>query len=166
MKDVRVLGKIKRYMTIYQIILVMLACMLTFMMTEGNFFITLICGVLTGIIAVIISIIYNSSVNKALIDEKEIKRVRDDIGDELEYNAPVPNIVVDLNGKIVWYNNISMQLFNKKDLLNKKVEELIQGFEFDLIINGEDKGTIESYQIDSNFSYASTFSVISKKYKI
>ena len=151
MKDVRVLGKIKRYMAIYQIILVLLACMLTFIMTEGNIFVTLIFGVLTGIISMIVSIVYNSSVNKALIDDKEIKKVRDDISDELEYNSPMPNIVVDVNGKIIWYNNISMQLFNKKDLLNKKIEELINGFELDLIINGEEKGTIESYQIDSNF---------------
>lgn len=100
MKESKSLQRFKRYIVLFTILLIVLACSLAYLVSK-DIAITIICGIAAAIIGVILALIANKTIKKAIKDEKEIKKVKDAISEELEYNAPVPCIVIDTYGKII-----------------------------------------------------------------
>ena len=74
MKDMKILGKMKKYMTIYPILLVVLACILSYIITDGDLVVTFFCGIIVSIITIIVTLIYMSSINKIYREEKQKKQ--------------------------------------------------------------------------------------------
>ncbi|MCQ2978943.1 MAG: DHH family phosphoesterase, partial [Clostridia bacterium] len=150
MKDVRVLKKIKRYMIIYSIILVVLAVIVTYIVSS-NIGWTIIGAVIAGLISLLLEFAYIKSIKKMYREENEIKSLKDDVEEELEYNTPLPNIVIDYYGKILWYNNIAIDLLGKRDLLNKKINEFMPELDLDEIVKDEQSGSIESFKFENRY---------------
>lgn len=147
MKESKSLQRFKSYTVLFMVILVVLACVLAFLVSK-DVIITIICGIAAIIIGVIFTLIANKTIKKAIRDEKEIKKVKDAISEELEYNAPVPCIVIDSYGKIIWYNNISATLFNRRDLLNKRLTELFPELDLEQITSSEEELLIENFIVE------------------
>lgn len=150
MKDARVLKKIKRYMIIYSSILVGLALVVTYLITK-NIGWTIIGSVIAFLISILLEFAYIKAIKKMYREENEIKSIKDDIEEELEYNTPVPNLVIDYYGKILWYNNIAIDLLGKRDLLNKKVNELMTDLDLEEIVKAEGECTIENFKFENKY---------------
>ncbi|MCQ2910797.1 MAG: DHH family phosphoesterase [Clostridia bacterium] len=150
MKDARVLKKIKRYMIIYSSILVGLALVVTYLITK-NIGWTIIGSVIAFLISILLEFAYIKAIKKMYREENEIKSIKDDIEEELEYNTPVPNLVIDYYGKILWYNNIAIDLLGKRDLLNKKLNELMTDLDLEEIVKAEGECTIENFKFENKY---------------
>ena len=147
MKESKSLQRFKRYIALFMIILIVLACTLAYLVSK-DVAITVVSGIGAAIVGVIFALIANKTIKKAIKDEKEIKKVKDTISEELEYNAPVPCIVIDAFGKIIWYNNISTTLFNKRDLLNKRLTELFPELDLEQITSSEEELLIQNFIVE------------------
>lgn len=151
MKDNKVLIKMKRYMTIYAFCITLLAGILTYILSEGNYLMTIIGVILAILVSTVLEIAYTKGVKKVYREEKQIKSIKDDIEEELEYNTPVPNLVVDYYGKILWYNNIAIDLLGKRDLLNKKLTDLIPNLNLEELFSKQEKEDLLNFKFNNNY---------------
>jgi len=140
MEKRRNFSKIKRYMFIYQLFVLILAIMFLDYYVGNKLYV--ICGgVVFAVINLTLLMYYNNMLNKAL-KNNELFKIRERFDDNLSYDSPVANIIIDVYGKIVWYNNVATILFNKKELLGKKVQELLPDSDLINIINSSENDNI------------------------
>ncbi|RKD32085.1 DHH family phosphoesterase [Thermohalobacter berrensis] len=58
-------------------------------------------------------------------------------------NLPIPFIMVELDGTISWYNGKFMEIINKRDILEKNIEEIVPTFKMDNIEKNRKKTSLE-----------------------
>ncbi len=58
-------------------------------------------------------------------------------------NLPIPLTLVDLDGKISWYNSKFTDMVDQKDLLGSEIDRIVPAIEFDELLNGEDASNIK-----------------------
>ncbi|MCG8484280.1 MAG: phosphoesterase, partial [Clostridia bacterium] len=54
-------------------------------------------------------------------------------------NLPIPLTVIEIDGTVIWYNSKFVEAANQKDLLNKNIEEIVQGLKVKDFIGNEDQ---------------------------
>lgn len=75
-----------------------------------------------------------------------IETLSSDIDSAARYailNLPIPLTLVDLDGKISWYNSKFTDMVDQKDLLGSEIDRIIPSIEFDELLKGEDASSIK-----------------------
>lgn len=67
------------------------------------------------------------------------------------FNMPIPLTMVEVDGTISWYNTKFLDMMEEKDILNKKIEDLIPNFNIDEILKEESGAPIEVNFKDKNY---------------
>jgi len=67
------------------------------------------------------------------------------------FNMPIPLTMVEVDGAISWYNTKFLDMMEEKDILNKKIEDLIPSFNIDEILKEESGAPIEVNFKDKNY---------------
>ncbi len=78
--------------------------------------------------------------------QRYIETLSSDIDSAARYailNLPIPLTLVDLDGKISWYNSKFTDMVDQKDLLGSEVDKIIPALEFDELLSGEDASNIK-----------------------
>jgi len=86
-----------------------------------------------------------------------IETLSSDIDSAARYailNLPIPLTLVDLDGKISWYNSKFSDMVDQKDLLGSEIDRIVPTLEFDELLSGEDASSIKisesMYRVLSN----------------
>ena len=75
-----------------------------------------------------------------------IERLSSDIDSATKHavlNLPVPLVIIEFDGNINWYNSKFSEMLDTNELLEKNVEDLIQGFKLDNILQDKKDMVIE-----------------------
>lgn len=75
-----------------------------------------------------------------------IETLSSDIDSAARYailNLPIPLTLVDLDGKISWYNSKFTDMVDQKDLLGSEIDRIVPAIEFDELLKGEDASSIK-----------------------
>lgn len=101
-----------------------------------------------GLLLLIYLIYYNwrSGRQKNKRWQQYIETLSSDIDSAARYailNLPIPLTLVDLDGKLSWYNSKFADLVDQKDLLGAEIDRIVPMIEFDRLLKGEDAASIK-----------------------
>lgn len=106
-----------------------------------------------GIVVLLGLLFYNWYSDKAKSKKwrKYIENLSSSIDSAARYavfNLPVPLVVIDLEGKINWYNSKFTDMVSEKSVIGKSIDKLVNTLPFDQIKNGE---MIEDIKVGDRF---------------
>src|SRR5699024_10332303 len=59
------------------------------------------------------------------------------------FNMPFPLVIIKEDGSIDWYNTPFLDMITEKEILNKKIQEIISDFDLDNLLNTEEDNPLE-----------------------
>ena len=103
---------------------------------------------IVGSVVLIYLLYYNwrSSRRKSKRWQNYIETLSSDIDSAARYailNLPIPLTLIDLDGKVSWYNSKFSDLVDQKDLLGAEIDRIVPTLEFDVLLKGEDAANIK-----------------------
>lgn len=103
---------------------------------------------IVGSLVLVYLLYYNwrSSRQKNKRWQNYIETLSSDIDSAARYailNLPIPLTLVDLDGKLSWYNSKFSDLMDQKDLLGAEIDKIVPNVEFDDLLKGEDAANIK-----------------------
>ncbi len=101
-----------------------------------------------GSVMILYLVYYNwrSSRQKNKRWQNYIETLSSDIDSAARYailNLPIPLTLVDLDGKISWYNSKFTEMVDQKDLLGSEIDKVVSMIEMDTLLRGEDASNIK-----------------------
>lgn len=141
---------IKNYVLIYQLVISAIFIATIFIFIKDIKY-AVCMSVIVLIINVILSLICNSIINKSLRKNSELQDVTIDISDDIEYNTPLPCLIINEDKNVIWYNNIIIELLGKKEILGKKLTDVLPGFDISLIDNDNAENLIPEYNYENGY---------------
>ncbi|QIB27904.1 DHH family phosphoesterase [Caloranaerobacter azorensis] len=78
-------------------------------------------------------------------------------------NLPIPLVMVEVDGRITWYNPKFMEIIDREDILEARINDIISGFNIDDIMNNEKDMVIEAMIKDRH--YKVLYNIVKKKNK-
>ncbi len=131
-------GKVKKYLMITQILISVMLYVDAFLRLRFSrefFFFVGIVFVVNVFIFTILNFLLQKLL-KSFVPDRKLQKM---VAKEVEYNTPVPTVVTDEDMKIVWYNNMFIEILDKKDFLNKKLVDYIKDFDIEEIMKENPK---------------------------
>src|SRR5699024_7780320 len=104
-----------------------------------------------GMVGVLISayLVYYSFVQARNNNEKldnEIENLSDTFESATKhaiFNMPFPLVIIKEGGSIDWYNTPFLDMITEKEILNKRIQEIISDFDLDNLLNTEEDNPLE-----------------------